>query len=160
MKRSKKCVFLSHCLLAQTVRANGLAKYFPGPVKPVVQFCLDHDINMIQMPCPEVLCEAGGLVRDPHGKAWYEQRGLRETCSKISKEQAAYAKTLVEAGNEILAIIGMEFSPACATTYLNKGRTIRKDRGIFIEELEKELAKVGLAPKGMRVLATRDLRRR
>ncbi|MCH8151111.1 MAG: DUF523 domain-containing protein [Planctomycetes bacterium] len=139
MKRSRRCVFLSHCLLAQAVRAKGLAKYFAGAVKPVVQFCLDNDINMMQMPCPESLCAAGGLEREPHGKAWYEKRGLRETSAEIASRQAAYMHELVEAGFEILAVIGMEFSPACAVTYLNKGPRIYRDRGIFMEELQREL---------------------
>lgn len=145
MIRSNKCVFLSHCLLAQAVRANGLAKYFSAAVKPVVQFCLDHDINMIQMPCPETLCATGGLGRDPHGKAWYEKRGLRETSAPIARQQAQYARKLVDAGNEILAIIGMEFSPACAVTYLNKGPVIYRDQGVFVEELKRELDAVDLS---------------
>ena len=132
MKRSTKCVFLSHCLLAQTVRAKGLAKHFAATVKPVIQFCLDHDVNMVQMPCPEVLCPAGGLGREPHGKTWYEERGLRLTCAVIAKTQAAYARELVDQGCQVLAIIGMEFSPACAVTYLNKGRALHRDQGIFI----------------------------
>lgn len=144
MIRSDKCVLLSHCLLAQTVRANGLAKYFPAAVKPVVQFCLDHDINMIQMPCPELSCGAGGFGRDPHGKTWYLRRGLRETCTPIARNMADYARRLVDAGNNILAVIGMEFSPACAVTFLNKGPVIYRDQGVFIEELKAELAAVGL----------------
>ena len=47
--RSKYCVFVSHCMLAQCVMANGVVKQFPGPVKPVLQFCLDNDINIICM---------------------------------------------------------------------------------------------------------------
>lgn len=96
------------------------------------------------MPCPEVRCDAGGLGRSPHGKLWYERNGLRETSAEIAKEQAAYARQLVDSGCKILAIIGMEFSPACAPTYLNRGPVIHKDRGIFIEELQDELRNQGL----------------
>ena len=109
-----------------------------------MQWCLDNDINMIQMPCPELLCAAGGLGREPHGKVWYERNGLRETSRPIAIGRAAYAKQLLEAGCTVLAVIGMEFSPACAPTYLNKGRRLYKDKGIYIEELYEELRKVGL----------------
>jgi predicted secreted protein len=126
------------------VRANGVAKYFPGAVKPVVQWCLDNDINMIQMPCPEFLCAAGGPGREPHGKTWYERRGLRETSRDIAISQASYAKRLADAGCRILAIIGMEFSPACAVNYLNRGRRIHRDEGIYFEELRDQLIAVGL----------------
>ena len=142
--RSTRCVFISHCILAQCVRANGLARYYPGPVKPVLQFCLDHNINMMQMPCPETLCASGGLGRDPHGKVWYENNGLRETASKIAEGQVAYMRELSSNGYQILAIIGMEFSPACAVTYLNKGPVIYKAQGIYIEEVQKLLGEANL----------------
>ena len=144
MRRSNRCVFLSHCLLAQLVRAKGLAKYFPGAVKPVIQFCLDNDINMMQMPCPESRCAAGGLGRDPHGKVWYERNGLREVAVRIATEQVDYMSELISAGYEILAIIGVEFSPACAVNYLNRGPIIQKDRGIFVEELQRGLKTRGV----------------
>lgn len=137
--RSKYCVFVSHCILAQGVMADGIVKRFPSAVKPVIQFCLDHDINIMQMPCPETLCAAGGLGRGPRGKSWYEQNGLRDTSSAIAAGQADYMDNLVENGMVILAIIGVEFSPACAVNYLNKGRSIHRDEGIYMEELNKAL---------------------
>ncbi len=139
MNRSKKCMFVAHCLLAQAIVAKGLARNAPAIVKPVMQFCLDNDINIFQMPCPEVLCEMGGLERQLHGKIWYENNGLRKISSRIAKEQVDYMKELTNAGLDILAVIGVEFSPACAPTYLNKGRSIIKDKGIYIEELQQEL---------------------
>jgi len=145
MKRSRKCVFLSHCLLAQGVRAKGLVKRAPAIVKEVLYFCLENEINVIQMPCPELLCPAGGFERGPHGKSWYEQRGLREICSEIAREQADYAARLIRAGFEVLSIIGLEFSPACAPNYLNRGRRIVKGKGIYIEELERELERQGIS---------------
>lgn len=138
MKRSKKCVFVSHCLLAQVMMAKGLVKLSPAIIKQVVQFCMDNDINIFQMPCPEFLCAAGGPGRDVHGKAWYEKNGLRQTSSEIAKEQVNYMVKLIHAGFEVLAVIGIEFSPACAPNYLNNGRRIVKDKGIFIEELQRE----------------------
>jgi hypothetical protein len=106
---------------------------------------LDHAINIMQMPCPESICAAGGLGRDPHGKKWYDDRGLRETASKIASGQVSYMKALTEQGYEILAIIGMEFSPACAVNYLNRGPVIVKDSGIYIEELRRELDEANLS---------------
>lgn len=138
MNRSNKCVFVSHCLLAQVMMAKGLVKLSPAIIKQVVQFCMDNDINIFQMPCPEFLCAAGGPGRDVHGKAWYEKNGLRDTCSKIAKEQVNYMVKLIREGLEVLAVIGVEFSPACAPNYLNKGQRIVKGKGIYIEELERE----------------------
>lgn len=142
--RSRKCVFVSHCLLAQGIMAEGIVKKFPGPVRPLLQFCLDHDINIMQMPCPETLCMSGGLGRAPHGKDWYEQRGLRETSRDIAKGQVKYMASLVDAGYSILAVVGVDFSPACGVSYLNRGRRVVKDQGIYVEELQSMLAEKGL----------------
>ena len=143
-ERSTRFVFLSHCILAQGIRATGLAKYHAAIVKPVLQFLMDNDINIAQMPCPESRCAAGGIGREPHGKVWYEKHGLRETSETIAQGQAMYMKSLVDNGFEILAVIGMEFSPACAVTYLNRGPVVVKDKGIYIEELMSELERLEL----------------
>jgi hypothetical protein len=119
--------------------AKGLVKLSPAIIKQVVTFCMDNDINIFQMPCPEFLCSAGGLGRDLHGKAWYEKNGLRDTSLEIAKEQVNYMIKLIREGFEVLAVIGVEFSPSCAPNYLNKGRRIVNDKGIYIEELQQEL---------------------
>ena len=135
--RSHRCVFVSHCLLAQGIMAQGVVKKYPAMVRPLIEFCLDHDINVFQMPCPEGTCPAGGLIRQPHGKRWYEDNGLRAVAREIAREQVGHMKTLVDGGYEILAIIGVEFSPACAVNYLNRGLSIYADQGIYVEELKK-----------------------
>jgi len=159
--RSRRCVFVSHCMLAQAIRASGLAKKYAASVKPIIQFCLNNDINIMQMPCPESICASGGIGRTPHGKAWYEKRGLRETSRKIALGQFEYIKTLVENSYEILAIIGIEFSPACAVTYLNRGPVIYKDEGIYIEELKTLLEDAGIEIPfmGVNVRAHRKMER-
>ena len=145
-QRSRRCVFVSHCMLAQCVMAEGVVKQYAAIVKPVLEFCLRHDINIMQMPCPESLCGAGGLGREPHGKAWYEKNGLRDTSRGIAGGQLDYMERLRGAGMEILAVIGVEFSPACAVNYLNKGRAIVRGEGIYVEEL-----RAGMGERGFQV---------
>lgn len=123
--------------------AEGVVRHHAAIMRPVVEFCLAEDINIIQMPCPETNCAAGGLGRQPHGKVWYERNGLRETAAGIAKGQVEYMNRLRTAGIEILAVIGVDFSPACAVTYLNKGRSIVRDEGIFVEELKRLMAESG-----------------
>lgn len=138
--RSRRCIFVAHCLLAQGVMANGVVRHFPGPVRPILEFCLEHDLNIMQMPCPETRCPAGGLGRVPRGKQWYEKNGLRETAREIAQDQADYMRKVADNGFEILAIIGVDFSPACAVNYLNRGTAIYRDQGIYVEELREALA--------------------
>ena len=135
--RSRRCVFVSHCLLAQGIMAQGIVKNYPAVVRPIVEFCLDNDLNILQMPCPESRCPAGGLVREPHGKQWYEENGLRTTARTIAEEQVGYMHMLEGQGFEILAVIGVDFSPACAVNYLNQGPRIYSDQGIYVEELRR-----------------------
>jgi len=133
--RSEKCVFLSHCLLAQTVRAEGVAKW-KAACKPVIQFCLDNDINMIQLPCPEVSCSAGGLGRSTHGKKYYEENSLRGKSTELAKGVVQDMHKLIESGKEIIGIITVHMSPACSP---NEGRSPYNPKGIFIEELQKQM---------------------
>jgi hypothetical protein len=91
------------------------------------------------------MCASGGLGRSPRGKAWYEQNGLRETSVKIARGQADYVARLLAAGIDVLGVVGMDFSPACAVSYLNKGRSIVKGEGIYVEELRRELAERGIS---------------
>lgn len=139
--RSNRCVLVSHCLLAQTVRAEGCAKR-PAILREVVNFCADNGLNIIQMPCPELLFS--GLPRDQHGKKWFEANGFRPHCSEIAKAQAEYAAMLQTAGKEIVAVIGMEFSPACSTIEGNKSPY--RQHGIFMEELKGALSGAGISP--------------
>ncbi len=134
--------------------ADGLVKHFPGAIRPVIEFCLDNDIAIMQMPCPETLCAAGGLGRTRHGKQWYEKNGLRNVSSEIAAGQIAYMERLLDGGFQILAIIGVEFSPACAVNYLNRGPAMYRDQGIYVEELRRamkerdiEVPFMGISPR-------------
>lgn len=138
--RSKRAVLVSHCILAQGVMAEGLVRDYPAIVRPVIEFCMDHDLNIIQMECPESHCIAGGIRRRPRGKAWYEKHGLRITCRELASRQVAQIGLLMLGGIDVVGIIGVDFSPACAVNFLNKGRSIQRDSGIFIEELRVALA--------------------
>lgn len=144
MNRSNRCVFVSHCMLNQAVMTKGLVRGEPAIIKQVLQFCMDNDIGIVQMPCPETLCGAGGLGRERRGKKWYEEQGLRQTSERIATEQVEFMLNLIQKGVEVLAIIGIEFSPACAVNYLNRGRTILSDTGIYVEELKKAVKSKGI----------------
>lgn len=135
MKRSNNCVFLSHCLLAQTVRAEGVAKW-EGACTPVVQWCLDNGVNMIQMPCPETNCI--GLDRPPKGKKYYHHHeDFRGLCNYLAYGVVERMVDLRDAGRKILCVFCVEFSPACSP---NEGSSPYNPKGIFIEELQKEMS--------------------
>lgn len=63
--RSKKVIFLAHCLLNQNAISDGTA-VCPAAFGDLIQLPLDHEVGVVQMPCPELCCL--GLDRgDVHG---------------------------------------------------------------------------------------------
>src|SRR5512143_830165 len=61
-RRSRKVVFLSHCLLNENTRYLGGACR-EGCVEEIVQLCLQRGLGMVQMLCPEQHAWGGVLKR-------------------------------------------------------------------------------------------------
>ncbi|MCE5189281.1 MAG: hypothetical protein LLF75_08920 [Eubacteriales bacterium] len=77
--RSRKVVFVAHCILNQNSISDGTAS-FPGSNELVLRALLDAKIGIVQMPCPELSCL--GLDRgDPEGA----RRPLLEENSRIRR---------------------------------------------------------------------------
>lgn len=127
---SQRCVFIAHCMLAQTVRAEGCAKA-PAAIKRVIEFLMEHEINIMQMPCPESIML--GIAREKHGKKWYEEKGFREVCRDIARNQVNYMKALEIDGKKIVGVIGVTFSPACS--FERDNGSVYRQEGIYGEEL-------------------------
>ena len=53
--RSRRVVFLAHCLLNQNAISDGTAVY-PAAFRELVQFFLEHQVGIVQLPCPELCC--------------------------------------------------------------------------------------------------------
>lgn len=53
--RSKKVVFIAHCLLNQNAISDGTA-VCPAAYKGLIELFLNEDVGIIQLPCPELCC--------------------------------------------------------------------------------------------------------
>ena len=53
--RSKRIIFIAHCMLNQNSISDGTAD-FPSLNKEILNFLIEKDIGIIQMPCPELCC--------------------------------------------------------------------------------------------------------
>jgi len=53
--RSRRVVFVAHCILNQNAISDGTAD-FAGSFEPVVDALCRSGVGMCQMPCPELLC--------------------------------------------------------------------------------------------------------
>lgn len=63
--RSKRVLFVAHCLLNQNAISDGTADY-PACHADIVRMLLDAQVGIVQMNCPELCCL--GLDRgDVHG---------------------------------------------------------------------------------------------
>lgn len=139
MNRSKKVVFVPFCLICQCVRAQTLVKKYPAIVSPVVQKLIDNDINIIQMPCPELIYQGnyGGLTREPCGKLQYDNEGYRKMLRYNLSPTIKLIQKLINNNYTILAVLGIENSPTCAVNWLFEKRRRIRGTGILIEEMEK-----------------------
>ena len=54
-EKSKSVVFVAHCILNQNSISDGTAAYH-GIIKEIMDFLIISDVEIVQMPCPELLC--------------------------------------------------------------------------------------------------------
>lgn len=143
-KRSKRFVFIPFCLICQAFQARGIVRFgYSSTIRPVIEEILKHDVNIIQMPCPESQlggCE-NGLKRDPKSLANYNTPEFLSLCEKLADQVIIQIKAIIKNDFEIKAILGIEFSPSCSISlqYSNKGMFHKP--GHFIVALKKKLKK-------------------
>ena len=63
-QRSRKMVAVINCVLNHNARARGAARY-PGMNRQVVDVLRKHEVGVIQMPCPEMVCLGLPRTREP-----------------------------------------------------------------------------------------------
>jgi predicted secreted protein len=126
-QRSRRVVFLSHCLLNANTRYLGGAGR-RGSVAEIVQPCLEHGIGIVQLPCPEEHAWGGVLKRWLLGfygadaslsfrlraalfplMLFYTRREYR----KLARQVANQIQDYLASGFEVLGVIGVDGSPSC-----------------------------------------------
>jgi len=128
-KRSRKVIFLSHCLLNENTRYQGGA-FTGGMIHGVVRQIAEQHCGIVQMPCPEQLAWGGvakrfmrfsyGLdqTRSPLKFAkgilvfffiLYSQAKYRAVAQEVVRQMRDYRDN----GYAIAAIVGIDGSPTC-----------------------------------------------
>jgi predicted secreted protein len=151
--RSRRMVAVIDCVLNQNVRDAGAA-VSPAMNWDVVALCREHDVGMMQMPCPEQAClglartrQAGLSIREV-----LDTEAGRQCCARLAAVTVDRIQSFVEAGYRVLAVLGGNpGSPGCAVHWGEEG--LLKTSGIFMRELAAELAKRQIA---LPLLAIRD----
>lgn len=139
MERSKKVIFISHCILNQNTVVYPLARA-KGAYKEIIEEIMEHGIGIHQLPCPEY--RHLGLKRKPMDKLEYDTAEFRILCKDISQDAINMMKEYLNNGYEIVGLLGINESPSCS---------IRGAKGILMEEL------ITLATKEQIILNTIDV---
>jgi predicted secreted protein len=153
-ERSKRIIFLAHCILNQNSRVKEVAKD-RGMLMPVVSILHQEGVGMIQMPCPEFTYL--GPDRWWQAKSQYDTPNYRRHCRELSISIADQMEEYVKHGYSVLGVIGMEDSPSCGIS--NAGPAVEwggcpqvrcfedpqeASMGVFMEELIDEVQRRGL----------------
>jgi len=139
--RSKKVFFISECLLNQNIRAYGVRNMKgEGALAPILECLLSIGAGIHSVSCPEIAYE--GLQRRACGKCQYCNPRYRAICAEKAREFVARYKMYLEDGYHVGGFICVNGSPSCAIEYCFSGTREGKinERGVFIEELQRELA--------------------
>lgn len=132
MERSKRVIFISHCILNQNTVVPPLARA-KGPYRDIIEEIMKHDIGIHQMPCPEY--RYLGLKRKPMTKSEYDTESFRNLCRKISEDIVNIMEEYLSNDYKIVGLIGINHSPSCS---------IIGNRGVLMEELMDLVYKSGI----------------
>lgn len=123
MDRSKKVIFMSHCILNQNTVVCPLARA-KGGYREIIGKIMDEGIGIHQLPCPEY--RYLGLKREPMSKEQYDTKNFRDLCNGIAEDFIKIMKEYLENDYEIVGLIGINNSPTCS---------IKGGQGILMEEI-------------------------
>lgn len=166
--RSRRVVFLAHCLLNQNAISDGTAVY-PAAFRQIVRFFLKREIGIVQMPCPELSCL--GLDRgDPAGATRpvvVENTRIRAAMRQADDRLNALVDHVMQQilayhryGFEIVGILGVNRSPCCGVETTSDHNQELAGAGLFLETLSNRLAEAAISVPMLGVKATDPLETR
>jgi predicted secreted protein len=151
----RKVALLANCLLNQNAKVCEGARY-RGLVNPVVEALRSRGYQLMQLPCPELAF--AGVRRWWAVYEQYDTPVYRAHCRRLALSIAPLIEQHLRDGDEVI-LIGVDGSPSSGVRFTSSnpgwgGRPDRPEddweivprRGIWIEELEAELASRGLPP--------------
>ena len=153
--RSKKVIFLAHCLLNQNAISDGTA-VCPAAFGELIQLLLDHEVGIVQMPCPELCCL--GLDRgDVHGaerpvveentriRRAMEKDGPRQKREALADLVAEQVQEYHKYGFQVLGIVGANRSPNCGVETTSDFDREVEGRGAFMDAIAQRLEAAGIS---------------
>ena len=140
---SHRFVVVIDCILNQNARDLGAVTY-PSMNKALVELCMQHDVGLFQIPCPEMAFLGFERKRAP-GQSIREaldtQEG-RDCCRRLSVDLTNRIEDLINNKNKIVAVLGGNpESPGCAIHMVFSGRNrfMAENSGVFMKVFYQEL---------------------
>jgi len=154
--RNNRFVMVIDCILNQNSRDLGAATY-PSMNKGVVGLCMEYDVGLFQMPCPE-MAFMGFKRKRNQGQSIREALDTeegRDCCRKLSVDLANRIEDHMNNNNKIVAVLGGNpESPGCAIHMISSGKnnSMADSSGIFMKEFHQELChrNIDVPFRGMR----------
>lgn len=153
-QRSRRVVFVSHCILNSNTRADGHAGV-PGVNQSVMELLMQMNVGVVQMPCPEMMCL--GLDRgDPRGgerPVLIENTRIRQALQStfsvgmmdvMIAQVVSQIQQYVDHGFKVLGVIGINRSPTCGVETTTIENEEVQGEGVFTERLRTALEARGL----------------
>lgn len=142
--RRRRLVAVIECILNQNARDVGAATY-PALNTALLQLCLQYDIGILQIPCPEM--RFMGLRRErPPEKTIREVLDTpagRQCCRAISQDLVNTIQEYRKNGCRVLAILGGNpESPGCAVhpeCHPTDSVRLTEQAGVLMRVLQEEL---------------------
>ncbi|QMV44186.1 CD3072 family TudS-related putative desulfidase [Cohnella cholangitidis] len=110
MRRSKRIIVVSHCVLNQNAVVSDEARS-PGVMKAAVDWANEQEFGIFQLPCPEFTFL--GPDRPPMTVEQYDTPEFNEHNRKILLPYLEQLKVYQDHGYEIVGGIGISDSPSC-----------------------------------------------
>jgi predicted secreted protein len=154
-RRSKRVIFVSHCILNQNAKIDGCA-YYPGAIRELADILLESGCGIIQMDCPEIVhlgldrqVEAGPertietedtrvaeLMDAPPGRAC-----CRDVASRVVWQMEQYVRN----GFTLVGVLGVNGSPTCGVETGWRADVEVSGPGVLIRELQTACVQRGLS---------------
>ncbi len=160
--RSKRVIFVAHCLLNQNSISDGTADY-PSQFADVVNLMMRERIGLVQLPCPELAClgldrcdKNGGsrpvLEENTRIRTLLTDTKNNTTLRTYAKEVVYQVKEYLSYGMQVVGLVGINRSPSCGveTTTIEKQEVVGS--GLLIDAITEELKEhhIGLKMVGIK----------
>ena len=153
--RSRRVIFLAHCLLNQNAISDGTAEV-PAAHREILQAALDAQAGVVQMPCPELCCLGldRGNIHGADSPVTVENTRIRESLGQDGprRQLEALADQVVHQileyrkyGFAVLGIVGADRSPTCGVETTSAHGEEVAGRGLFMQALSARLALEGIS---------------